>query len=586
MGGRRPDDRDHYAQKRLDLAGPLLGQLFRKLFRKLSKDVQRYGQKCIDDGKEFSPMSAVRHKTISNGLKYALATGNWGQQKSWWSPPRETRGASPWSAGDTSGMTTTTTPASTSCPRTCQSICPRPSTAPRLEGRVAGTHRGGAHEPQDEPCGGLHGPHDEPHAPPAKVGLLRLHGGGCTPSKPTGSLAAGSASVKLTREGAPSTKAMSAPSVSTKEAHDAAPEDVAVQLAGQPSKFASEVPTMLFGGNDDYRGGLLARIGQPVRSVREEFDANEGGRWRAEYEYVVQQPAMEVYPSSKGNAPNPEDKLSYTRDLGHGGKRLDDFWLAQPQRDAADALSRAEIAVTRLYTGPWFQPINFYLRYQKDGAMCCTSAPYHLDDRFPAYDARRLYLDNPKRPGTCKLCGAAEGEHRRQQLDSWATSAALLYSGIVKLADAASFATVYRGVKEVHVRLPDAFTKADVQGFAGGVELGAMSTTTDERVAQSYMGDDAGALFELSFSTQVRGADLAFLSQYPAEREMLFPPGTSLTCTKVAGLTDNQRKLTLTPEYIRDTKLAEVVAPIRELDYSPHDPLRELLRPLDFTAEL
>ena len=103
MGGRRPDDRDHYAQKRLDLAGPLLGQLFRQLFRKLSKDVQRYGQKCIDDGKEFSPMSAVRHKTISNGLKYALATGNWGQQKSWWSPPRETRGASPWSARTRAG---------------------------------------------------------------------------------------------------------------------------------------------------------------------------------------------------------------------------------------------------------------------------------------------------------------------------------------------------------------------------------------------------------------------------------------------------------------------------------------------------
>mmetsp|Transcript_7174 Transcript_7174/g.15859 ORF Transcript_7174/g.15859 Transcript_7174/m.15859 type:complete len:1170 (-) Transcript_7174:18-3527(-) len=82
IGARRPDDRDHYAQKRLDLAGPLLGQLFRQLFRKLSKDVQKYGQKCIDKGQEFSPVAAVRHQTISSGLKYALATGNWGQQKS------------------------------------------------------------------------------------------------------------------------------------------------------------------------------------------------------------------------------------------------------------------------------------------------------------------------------------------------------------------------------------------------------------------------------------------------------------------------------------------------------------------------
>jgi len=82
IGARRPDDRDHYAQKRLDLAGPLLGQLFRQLFRKLSKDVQKYGQKVIDKQQEFSPMAAVQHKTITNGLKYALATGNWGQQKS------------------------------------------------------------------------------------------------------------------------------------------------------------------------------------------------------------------------------------------------------------------------------------------------------------------------------------------------------------------------------------------------------------------------------------------------------------------------------------------------------------------------
>ena len=36
--GRRPeDDRDHYANKRLDLGGPLLAGLFRILFRKLTR---------------------------------------------------------------------------------------------------------------------------------------------------------------------------------------------------------------------------------------------------------------------------------------------------------------------------------------------------------------------------------------------------------------------------------------------------------------------------------------------------------------------------------------------------------------------
>eukprot|EP01132_Coremiostelium_polycephalum_P011390 gene11390-13949_t len=79
---RRPlDDRDHFANKRLDLAGPLLGMLFRQLFKKLTKDVRIYLQKCIDKGKEFVARSAVKSKTITSGLKYSLATGNWGSSK-------------------------------------------------------------------------------------------------------------------------------------------------------------------------------------------------------------------------------------------------------------------------------------------------------------------------------------------------------------------------------------------------------------------------------------------------------------------------------------------------------------------------
>ena len=79
--GRRPeDDRDHYGNKRLDLGGPLLAQLFRQLFRKLTKDVRLYCQRCIDSGKEIQLQLAIKAKTITQGLKYSLATGNWGSQ--------------------------------------------------------------------------------------------------------------------------------------------------------------------------------------------------------------------------------------------------------------------------------------------------------------------------------------------------------------------------------------------------------------------------------------------------------------------------------------------------------------------------
>src|SRR5262249_2079286 len=67
---KRPlDDRDHYGNKRLDLAGPLLGTLFRQLFKRLTKDVKKFLQKSIDRGREFNLPMAVKPKTISDGLK-------------------------------------------------------------------------------------------------------------------------------------------------------------------------------------------------------------------------------------------------------------------------------------------------------------------------------------------------------------------------------------------------------------------------------------------------------------------------------------------------------------------------------------
>ncbi|KAL0407370.1 UNVERIFIED_CONTAM: DNA-directed RNA polymerase II subunit RPB2 [Sesamum latifolium] len=79
LGRKAEDDRDHYGNKRLDLAGPLLGGLFRMLFRKLTRDVRSYVQKCVDNGKDVNLQFAIKAKTITSGLKYSLATGNWGQ---------------------------------------------------------------------------------------------------------------------------------------------------------------------------------------------------------------------------------------------------------------------------------------------------------------------------------------------------------------------------------------------------------------------------------------------------------------------------------------------------------------------------
>lgn len=76
--GRQPeDDRDHYGNKRLDLAGPLMAGLFRQQLRKLMKDVRTNAKRTLNSGGEVELNSVVKSSIITNGLKYALATGNW-----------------------------------------------------------------------------------------------------------------------------------------------------------------------------------------------------------------------------------------------------------------------------------------------------------------------------------------------------------------------------------------------------------------------------------------------------------------------------------------------------------------------------
>ncbi|XP_050705237.1 DNA-directed RNA polymerase II subunit RPB2-like isoform X3 [Eriocheir sinensis] len=81
LGRRVLDDHDHYGNKRLVLAGPLMALLFRGLFKNLMKEVRVHAQKLLDKGQEYGLDAAVKPKLITDGLKYSLATGNWGDQK-------------------------------------------------------------------------------------------------------------------------------------------------------------------------------------------------------------------------------------------------------------------------------------------------------------------------------------------------------------------------------------------------------------------------------------------------------------------------------------------------------------------------
>ena len=77
LGMRKPDDKDHYANKRLNLAGDLLMQLFRTAFKNLLRDIQYQLEKNYGRGRPINLRTAVRADVITERLRHALATGNW-----------------------------------------------------------------------------------------------------------------------------------------------------------------------------------------------------------------------------------------------------------------------------------------------------------------------------------------------------------------------------------------------------------------------------------------------------------------------------------------------------------------------------
>ncbi|KAK8798853.1 hypothetical protein WA158_007937, partial [Blastocystis sp. Blastoise] len=85
LGRQEEDDRDHLANKRLDLAGPLVGRLFRTLLYKFTTDLKKYMSKAANDTKgngTVKILGGLKSKTITSGLQYAFATGNWGDRNS------------------------------------------------------------------------------------------------------------------------------------------------------------------------------------------------------------------------------------------------------------------------------------------------------------------------------------------------------------------------------------------------------------------------------------------------------------------------------------------------------------------------
>tara|TARA_B110000046_G_C13024781_1_gene413281 strand:+ start:3346 stop:6933 length:3588 start_codon:yes stop_codon:yes gene_type:complete len=77
------DDRDHYANKRIDTAGTLMSLLFRQVYRTLLKSLSAQMNRLMDTGKlpYTNIADLINHKKITGQFKYAFSTGNWGVQR-------------------------------------------------------------------------------------------------------------------------------------------------------------------------------------------------------------------------------------------------------------------------------------------------------------------------------------------------------------------------------------------------------------------------------------------------------------------------------------------------------------------------
>lgn len=77
LGLRVEDDKDHYSNKRLKLAGDLMEDLFRHSFNQLIKDIKYQLERQAIRNKEPSIQAAVRSDVLTERMRHAMATGNW-----------------------------------------------------------------------------------------------------------------------------------------------------------------------------------------------------------------------------------------------------------------------------------------------------------------------------------------------------------------------------------------------------------------------------------------------------------------------------------------------------------------------------
>jgi len=189
-------------------------------------------------------------------------------------------------------------------------------------------------------------------------------------------------------------------------------------------------------------------------------------------------------------------------------------------------LNDFEVVGGRLYTGPLFVKYNGVLRGLD------SPVSYLKNDMVSLVTAKEVC---EKYQGTAPKWMPANGELKydevRKLLNMYTTTIHVINSCIVKMGKLTEAKPVYRGMSG---RLfPPSFWRKNAQGVMGGVEYAFMSTTPNRSVAYQYSQDPYGIVVEIKQGMIDRGAEIAWLSQYPHEAEVLFAPLAGLEMTSM-----------------------------------------------------
>ncbi len=73
----RPDDKDHYANKRVKLAGDLMEELFNTAFKAFVKDIKYHVERTTARGRRLTVKTNINPDTLTEKILYSMSTGSW-----------------------------------------------------------------------------------------------------------------------------------------------------------------------------------------------------------------------------------------------------------------------------------------------------------------------------------------------------------------------------------------------------------------------------------------------------------------------------------------------------------------------------